>query len=109
MADRVRFEFAVRYLPNVYLPRPAPPQAVVQLDNVNMSTEVIAFLSKQQGVSPPEIAPRWAKLEEYYNKRLWHQLTVELLALVKVCSFLFVSSFLLLNRWKNVRRCSLSL
>jgi len=30
-----------------------------------------------------EVASRWAKVEEYYNKKLWHQLTVQLQALVK--------------------------
>ncbi|XP_022660301.1 26S proteasome non-ATPase regulatory subunit 13-like [Varroa jacobsoni] len=48
-----------------------------------MSTEVCAFLTKQQSSSPPDVALRWAKLEELYNKRLWHQLTVELLSFIR--------------------------
>ncbi|KFM77757.1 26S proteasome non-ATPase regulatory subunit 13, partial [Stegodyphus mimosarum] len=45
--------------------------------------DVNAFLSAQQAKSSPERAEEWAQLEEYYNKKLWHQLTLKLLTLVK--------------------------
>ncbi|XP_026483505.1 26S proteasome non-ATPase regulatory subunit 13 [Vanessa tameamea] len=44
--------------------------------------DVNDFLSKKQ-TAEPELAADWAKLEELYNKKLWHQLTLKLLELVK--------------------------
>ncbi|CAH4034110.1 26S proteasome non-ATPase regulatory subunit 13 [Pieris brassicae] len=38
--------------------------------------DVNDFLSKKQS-SEPELAADWAKLEELYNKKLWHQLTLK--------------------------------
>ncbi|KAL4712099.1 hypothetical protein ACJJTC_010960 [Scirpophaga incertulas] len=43
--------------------------------------DVNDFLSKKQA-SEPDIATAWANLEENYNKKLWHQLTLKLLELV---------------------------
>ncbi|XP_061381600.1 26S proteasome non-ATPase regulatory subunit 13 isoform X2 [Danaus plexippus] len=40
------------------------------------------YLSKKQA-SDPELASDWAKLEELYNKKLWHQLTLKLQEFVK--------------------------
>ncbi|XP_002734515.1 26S proteasome non-ATPase regulatory subunit 13-like [Saccoglossus kowalevskii] len=45
--------------------------------------DVSGFLSEQQSSSSPEVAAEWAKLEELYNKKLWHQLTLHLLVFVK--------------------------
>ncbi|XP_076349062.1 regulatory particle non-ATPase 9 [Tachypleus tridentatus] len=49
-----------------------------------MPIDVNAFLTAQQNSSSPELSQEWAVLEEYYNKRLWHQLTVKLLEFVKL-------------------------
>jgi len=46
--------------------------------------DVNAYLSAQQAKGSPERAEEWGKLEEYYNKKLWHQITLKLLNLVKV-------------------------
>ncbi|KAF8789120.1 26S proteasome non-ATPase regulatory subunit like protein [Argiope bruennichi] len=45
--------------------------------------DVTAYLSAQQTQGSPEKAQEWAQMEEYYNKKLWHQLTLKLTALVK--------------------------
>ncbi|CAH2056042.1 unnamed protein product, partial [Iphiclides podalirius] len=39
--------------------------------------DVNDFLSKKQAADP-ELAADWAKLEELYNKKLWHQVTLKL-------------------------------
>ncbi|CAK1592818.1 unnamed protein product [Parnassius mnemosyne] len=39
------------------------------------------FLSKKQAADP-ELAADWAKLEELYNKKLWHQITLKLQEMV---------------------------
>ncbi|XP_030749020.1 26S proteasome non-ATPase regulatory subunit 13 [Sitophilus oryzae] len=41
------------------------------------------FLSRKQKEGPKELVPEWAALEELYNKKLWHQLTLKVLSLVK--------------------------
>ncbi|CAK1546555.1 unnamed protein product [Leptosia nina] len=43
--------------------------------------DVNDFLSKKQA-SDPDLAADWAKLEELYNKKLWHQLTLKVQDLV---------------------------
>ncbi|XP_063836564.1 26S proteasome non-ATPase regulatory subunit 13 [Ostrinia nubilalis] len=43
--------------------------------------DVNDFLSKKQAAEP-DIAGDWARLEELYNKKLWHQLTLKLLEFV---------------------------
>ncbi|CAH0404395.1 unnamed protein product [Chilo suppressalis] len=43
--------------------------------------DVNDFLSKKQAAEP-DIAADWAKLEELYNKKLWHQLTLKLMDFV---------------------------
>ena len=45
--------------------------------------DINKFLTDMKADSNGEVASRWAKVEEYYNKKLWHQLTVQLQALVK--------------------------
>ncbi|GIY35425.1 26S proteasome non-ATPase regulatory subunit 13 [Caerostris extrusa] len=45
--------------------------------------DVSAYLTAQQTQENPEKAQEWAKMEEYYNKKLWHQLTLQLSTLVK--------------------------
>ncbi|KAK3535709.1 hypothetical protein QTP70_020573 [Hemibagrus guttatus] len=41
--------------------------------------DVLGFLKQQQGKSPtPEIAAEWHTLEDFYNRKLWHQLTLRL-------------------------------
>ncbi|XP_054707398.1 26S proteasome non-ATPase regulatory subunit 13-like [Uloborus diversus] len=49
--------------------------------------DVNIYLSAQQSKSSPERAEEWAQLEEYYNKKLWHQLTLKLLDIVKAPYF----------------------
>lgn len=44
-----------------------------------MARDVKAYLSQMKGESAdPEIAQHWATIEQYYNTRLWHQLTMYL-------------------------------
>jgi len=50
---------------------------------LNMPRDVQAYLTAQQSNSPPEVAATFVTLEEFYNKRLWHQLTLALLEFVK--------------------------
>lgn len=48
-----------------------------------MPRDVQAYLTAKQCNCGPDVASEWAKLEEMYNKRLWHQLTLTLLEFVK--------------------------
>uniref|UniRef100_A0A8C6THU4 26S proteasome non-ATPase regulatory subunit 13 n=1 Tax=Neogobius melanostomus TaxID=47308 RepID=A0A8C6THU4_9GOBI len=46
--------------------------------------DVSGYLKQQQSCSPtPEMAAEWHGLEDLYNKRLWHQLTLKLTDFVK--------------------------
>ena len=45
--------------------------------------DVNKFLTEIKASSNTEVAARWAKVEEHYNKKLWHQLTVQLQAIIK--------------------------
>ncbi|XP_076242529.1 regulatory particle non-ATPase 9 [Calliopsis andreniformis] len=45
--------------------------------------DVNTYLSQNQNVADKELAAEWAQLEELYNKRLWHQLTLKLEKFVK--------------------------
>ncbi|XP_077319595.1 26S proteasome non-ATPase regulatory subunit 13-like isoform X1 [Lithobates pipiens] len=48
--------------------------------------DVTTFLQQQQQESQsssPEVAGVWHRLEQLYNKRLWHQLTLQLLDFVQ--------------------------
>ncbi|KAG7214137.1 hypothetical protein KM043_001491 [Ampulex compressa] len=45
--------------------------------------DVSTYLSSKQNASDKELAAEWAQLEELYNKRLWHQLTLKLETFVK--------------------------
>lgn len=47
-----------------------------------MARDVGAYLSEQKEKSPPELSQQWAEFEELYNKRLWHQVTLKMLAFV---------------------------
>uniref|UniRef100_UPI00398F7A75 26S proteasome non-ATPase regulatory subunit 13-like n=1 Tax=Pristiophorus japonicus TaxID=55135 RepID=UPI00398F7A75 len=45
--------------------------------------DLSAFLQQQQQRGGPELGPEWLRMEELYNKKLWHQLTVKLLDFVQ--------------------------
>nr|CAG4638441.1 EOG090X05V9 [Cyclestheria hislopi] len=45
--------------------------------------DVAKFLTSKQTTSDKDLAANWAKLENLFNKKLWHQLTIELLSFVK--------------------------
>lgn len=45
--------------------------------------DVNSYLTAKQNSSPKELAVDWALLEEFHNKKLWHQLTLKLAAFVK--------------------------
>lgn len=45
--------------------------------------DVSTYLSEMQNAADKELAAEWAQLEELYNKRLWHQLTLKLETFVK--------------------------
>ncbi|XP_014661830.1 PREDICTED: 26S proteasome non-ATPase regulatory subunit 13-like [Priapulus caudatus] len=49
--------------------------------------DVTGYLAEQQRTSCGELAAEWSKLEELYNKKLWHQLTVKVMAFVKNTEF----------------------
>ncbi|XP_019634907.1 PREDICTED: 26S proteasome non-ATPase regulatory subunit 13-like [Branchiostoma belcheri] len=44
--------------------------------------DVPAFLSQQKAQTPPDLSAEWEKLEELYNRKLWHQLTLQLTTFV---------------------------
>jgi len=48
-----------------------------------MGIDVPGYLSEQQRKSSSELASEWAALEELYNKKLWHQLTLRLGEFIK--------------------------
>lgn len=48
-----------------------------------MARDVAGYLAEQQRKSTGELAQDWATIEELYNKKLWHQLTLKLLQFVK--------------------------
>jgi len=55
-----------------------------------MSASVVAYLSSKVAettVSSPELAQEWTEVERLYNRKLWHQLTVKLVAFIKHDSF----------------------
>lgn len=45
--------------------------------------DVNNYLSTKQSEADKECASEWAQLEELYNKKLWHQLTLKLSSFVK--------------------------
>lgn len=45
--------------------------------------DINKFLTEMKASSNADVAARWAKVEEHYNKKLWHQLTVQLQAIIK--------------------------
>ncbi|XP_043219593.1 26S proteasome non-ATPase regulatory subunit 13-like isoform X2 [Amphibalanus amphitrite] len=49
---------------------------------VTMSSKALKYLADQQS-SSKELSETWTKLEEYYNKKLWHQTTLLLLEVIK--------------------------
>jgi len=48
-----------------------------------MPKDVSGYLAEQQRKSTGDMATEWAKMEELYNKKLWHQLTLRLLEFTK--------------------------
>ncbi|XP_071528008.1 26S proteasome non-ATPase regulatory subunit 13 [Panulirus ornatus] len=48
-----------------------------------MSTKVETYLTQKKNSSPAELSKKFGELEELYNKKLWHQLTLALHKLVK--------------------------
>jgi 26S proteasome regulatory subunit N9 len=42
------------------------------------------FITTMKATSTPEIAEIWGRIEDFYNKKLWHQLTLELNTLVRL-------------------------
>ena len=45
--------------------------------------DVNKFLTDMKASSTAEVSTQWAKVEELYNKKLWHQLTKLLQDLIK--------------------------
>ena len=41
------------------------------------------FLSEMKESSGSDLSAQWMKVEEFYNKKLWHQLTVLLQSIIK--------------------------
>lgn len=48
-----------------------------------MNSKVEAYLTAKKENSPAELSKIFGEMEELYNKKLWHQLTLALLSLVK--------------------------
>jgi len=48
-----------------------------------MTKDVSGYLTEQQRKSSGDVAVEWGNIEELYNKKLWHQLTLKLLQFVK--------------------------
>jgi len=48
-----------------------------------MVRDVSKFLRNKEAEADPAMAAEWSKLGDLYSKRLWHQLTIELLEFVK--------------------------
>ncbi|CAD5118229.1 DgyrCDS6951 [Dimorphilus gyrociliatus] len=48
-----------------------------------MVRDVSAYLFEQQRKSSSEVSQEWAALEDLYNRKLWHQLTIRLQKFVK--------------------------
>lgn len=48
-----------------------------------MPKDVGAYLAEQQKKTSGDVATEWGQLEDLYNKKLWHQLTLRLGAFVK--------------------------
>ncbi|XP_005107749.1 26S proteasome non-ATPase regulatory subunit 13 [Aplysia californica] len=48
-----------------------------------MPKDVSGYLTEQQRKSSGDVAAEWGQIEELYNKKLWHQLTLKLLQFVK--------------------------
>lgn len=46
--------------------------------------ETSTFLKDQQSNNPPEVSERWAAIEDFYSRKLWHQLTENLMEIVKL-------------------------
>jgi len=49
--------------------------------------DVVKYLGEMKDHSSPAEAEKWAKIEELYNNKLWHQLTLQLQEMVKLPSF----------------------
>ena len=45
--------------------------------------DINKFLTDMKSGSSPDVSTKWAKVEDLYNKKLWHQLTRLLQDLVK--------------------------
>ena len=45
--------------------------------------DINKFLTDMKANSTAEVSTQWAKVEELYNKKLWHQLTKLLQVLIK--------------------------
>merc|ERR1711935_675377 len=54
---------------------------------ITMARDTAGYLSEQQAKSSGDLAPEWVAIEELYNKKLWHQLTLKLQVFVKHPSF----------------------
>ncbi|KAJ3268004.1 26S proteasome regulatory subunit [Borealophlyctis nickersoniae] len=46
------------------------------VDTMDIDRDVTAFLQSQRRSAPPELAEAYAKFEDLYDKKLWHQLTI---------------------------------
>jgi len=52
-----------------------------------MARDIAGYLSEQQAKSSGDVAQEWVTIEELYNKKLWHQLTLKLGVFVKDSCF----------------------
>ena len=50
------------------------------------------FLSEMKESSGSDLSAQWMKVEEFYNKKLWHQLTIALQSLIKEPSLQVISN-----------------
>merc|ERR1712002_311831 len=52
-----------------------------------MGKDVSTYLADQQRKSDGNIADEWSNIEDLYNKKLWHQLTLKILSFIRETNF----------------------
>ena len=59
------------------------------------------FLNEMKESSGSDLSAQWVKVEEFYNKKLWHQLTVLLQSIIKEPSLQVAQSIAMVARVSN--------
>ena len=67
--------------------------------------DINKFLTDIKASSSPDVSTKWAKVEELYNKKLWHQLTKLLQDLVKEPSLQVKIEYYLIKKYAWDETC----